>query len=170
MKLSVHTILVPLVSGLFLLSCQGNKVAGPAAPAPSGQFVSVSPCKTNAKLASSKQATDSVALNSECLSYEFGSDTLKLKHVNSALNCCADIHGTVTISNDTIRISESVPAVPGAPLCACECLFDLEYAVTGLSARSYVVVFSYVFSVRIDLAKNQASEYCEPRTQYPWGL
>jgi hypothetical protein len=162
--------IVTLVSGLIWFSCQGIKTVDPIVTQPTGMLTHASACKSNDPTAVAKQVMNSAQLDSECFSYEYDSDnTLKIKHTNAAMNCCGEMSGTVSITGDTIVISEG-KQTKGGLLCGCECLFDLEYSITSLPAGSYLIMFSTQFMGIVDLDKNRAGQYCEERTRYPYQM
>ena len=67
-----------------------------------------------------------------------GGDTLLLRHVNAAFNCCpGEITAEISISNDTITIVER----ESQPGCHCLCLYDLEYRFENIEAGTYTIIF-----------------------------
>jgi hypothetical protein len=162
--------IISLVSGLIIFSCQGNKTVDPIVTQPTGMLTHASACKSNDPTTVAKQVMNSVQLDSECFSYEYDSyNTLKIKHTNAVLNCCGEMSGTVSITGDTILISEG-KQTEGGLMCGCLCLFDPEYSITSLPPRSYLIMFSTQFMGVVDLAKNRAGQYCEERTGYPYQM
>ena len=136
----------------------------------SGKMISHSACKSKKSTTIDSDTPDTLS----CVEYNYEASTGKLilKHINAGFNCCPqEINGTVTLNNDTIIIEEK----ESGGFCDCECLFDLDFEVTGLEAKTYVVRFieplwnrpdKLIFNV--DLSVLTSDSYCMVRKNYPW--
>jgi hypothetical protein len=114
--------------------------------------------------------------NQDCIEYSFKNNSLHIKHINAAFNCCPNkVYAVAGISNDTITITEK--EVLSQP-CKCNCLYDIEYNIPNIADSLYVIVINepyikeqserLVFQIQ-PLASINGS-YCKTRTTYPWGL
>jgi hypothetical protein len=108
--------------------------------------------------------------------YWDGSDTLRVVHVNAALNCCpGTIVGEVTVNGSDIFIYEDEGE--DAPMCRCLCLYDLAYKVWGINGGIVTIAFyeKYIgegagqLDVTIDLEAEPTGTRCLQRNIYPWG-
>ena len=111
-----------------------------------------------------------------CVKYDYEPSTGKLilTHRNAGFNCCPDsIYGLVSLSNDTILIEEK--ELYG--LCDCDCLYDLNFEITGIEAKVYIIRFvepywrqeeKLIFEV--DLSSQPVDSLCMTRTYYPWNM
>ncbi len=167
MKTPVQSILIFLTgiaflgSG-FLLSC--NK-EDPAVQNTNGKLINISECKSG---------KSSVADTFSCVEYTFepSSGKLLLKHVNSAFNCCPlEVTCTFSIVNDTIIIEE----MESEPACNCDCLYDLDIEISGITAKIYRLKFIEPYlgdqeplDFYIDIPSEPAGIKCVSRSNYPW--
>jgi hypothetical protein len=107
-------------------------------------------------------------------SYNESTETLYLKHINTAFNCCPEkLYCNITIGNDTIYLEE----LERKQECECNCLYDMEVEVYGVKEQSYVVKYiePYLYQedeliFDINLAECDTGSYCVQRLNYPWGL
>ncbi|MCX6233868.1 MAG: hypothetical protein NT175_03975 [Bacteroidetes bacterium] len=114
--------------------------------------------------------------NESCIEYEYflQQNKLILKHINAGFNCCPeDIYCTLTVTNDTIKIQE----FEQAPLCECECLYDLDIEITDIIIGQYQVIVEEPYcydqvklDFTVDLSENPSGIYCVERNEYPWGF
>ena len=101
--------------------------------------------------------------------YAFDGETLALRHVSAAFNCCpGEIAAAVRVSEGKIEIAES-EAQAG---CRCECTVDLDLVVEGLPAGQYEIDagggYAGGLKFSVDLTAEPSGKYCEPRDGYPW--
>jgi hypothetical protein len=118
--------------------------------------------------------TVSASFDQDCLEYWYvGGNVLGLRHVNAGFNCCPTIDTHIHVVGDTITIEE----IEIEGLCACLCLFDVEYEIQGLPPAVYhvVVLEPYrpdtdpVLEFTMDLTSSSSGRYCVERSEYPWG-
>jgi len=112
----------------------------------------------------------------DCLIFSYdGSDVLSLRHVNAAFNCCpGKLSVEIKQVADTLIVIESEEEA----LCDCDCLYDLEYELTGIDPASYVIRVKEPYlregdmpiELRINLKKETEGSVCETRSSYPWGF
>jgi hypothetical protein len=123
-------------------------------------------CKIFTKTDSSKQ---------ECVQYEYSTNILQLRHINSAFNCCpGNIKFDYSIINNVIIITEQEEEAA----CNCLCLYDLNYKIEGLPQGRYVIKFTptylplteEILEAEIDLENESSGEYCVNRNSYPWNI
>ncbi|MEW5796161.1 MAG: hypothetical protein AB1772_07345 [Candidatus Zixiibacteriota bacterium] len=134
---------------------------------PHGYAVGYGGCKGAAGLDGGR-----IASMQTCVSYSYdGSGILALTHVDAGLNCCPVTTLGVSITGDTIRVSEY-----DLGLCDCSCLYDIEYRVENLPTGSYRIVVDEAIpndgeplDFTVDLALAPTGVFCVARTQYPWG-
>ncbi len=164
MKKSICSILAFVFLAFSFITCDNNPGIS------SGVLVSHSPCKSE-KLA----GTDSgIPDTSSCIEYSYNTTTheLSLTHINAGFNCCpGELSCIVSLSGDTIIIHE----YEEAPLCDCNCLYDLEIEIDNVNEAGYQVKFiePYVgdqakLEFAIDLTNETSGSFCVVRTQYPW--
>lgn len=149
------------------LSCGSfsNGRCPPLGP-PEGELVAVELCKSH-----DTELAAEAGLNQECMEYEFNSgNTLKLKHVNAAFNCCSEPQGSVAVEGDLISISES--EIIDGVACPCLCLRDLGYEIRNLPPGKYTIhvdgLNSPPLETPVDLTHGASGSYCEDRNFYPW--
>ncbi|MFA4948661.1 MAG: hypothetical protein WC674_09170, partial [Candidatus Krumholzibacteriia bacterium] len=136
---------------------------------PAGALVSRSDCKGSTELAAS-----GTAAIRDCIEYELaGGDTLLLRHINAAFNCCpGDITADISFRNDTITIVER----ESESGCRCLCLYDLDYRFENIAPGIYtiLIVEPYVTDAdeplrsTIDLSVSPSGSFCVDRASYPW--
>ena len=161
-----------LIFGLFISCSETNSEKEPTEIV--GALVSNSECKSNAGIRSSTTIGTPDTLSCINFTYKATEKLLNIEHINAGFNCCpGTLSCNISISNDTIIIVEEEEA----PMCNCNCLFDLEIEITGVLADSYIVkiVEPYLQDMKalmlnIDLANENEGSYCVTRKQYPWGL
>lgn len=140
-------------------------------PAPEIDFVSSTLCK-NMDL----KSTDDHSSDQDCIQYKWvEGDSLILKHVNAAFNCCPEGFLTeLKVSGDTLIITES----ENSSLCDCNCLYDLNYSLSGINKSTWWIRVEepYVqqqeaakLLFKLELRKVDEGEICVTRTGYPWG-
>jgi len=106
--------------------------------------------------------------------YEESTEKLLMKHINAGFNCCpVKLYCVVNMSVDTIIINEYEESA----MCNCNCLYDLEIEITGVSPMQYQVKFIEPYSSQqdkimftMDLSNHPESSFCAIRKQYPWGM
>jgi hypothetical protein len=114
--------------------------------------------------------------NQDCINYRFNNNTLHIKHINAAFNCCPNkVYVIANISNDTIKITEK--EVLSQP-CKCNCLYDIEYNIQNVPDSSYVVIINepyvsdqtekIIFTTYPSISST--GDFCKTRNIYPWGL
>lgn len=120
--------------------------------------------------------TDSVDQDMDCLKINYipGSKTMKIKHLNAAFNCCPDkIFAEISIDSNIITIVEKEKLTDP---CKCNCLYDLDYEISGIEAKTYIILIKEAYlndvdeelEIKTDLNKNTSYEICKKRTSYPW--
>jgi len=128
-------------------------------------------CKNLELKANSDQASDQ-----DCIRYAWlAGDTLSIRHVNAGFNCCPQgFKVKLAVIGDTLVITEA----ENSSLCDCNCLFDLNYHLTGISKGTWFikVVEPYVqqpeqkkILFKAELKKDPSGEVCVTRNGYPWG-
>jgi hypothetical protein len=164
-----------LLAGLLflVLTISGCKTNSDVQVDPSGSLLSYNGCK---------QFQDNIRLSrsmagqgSDCLEYQYnGRNTLVLKHVNAAFNCCpGEIVADIEFTGNTITITENEKEYG----CRCICLFDLDFEVNNLLPGTYTirVVEPYVensdqvIQFTVKLHGTLSATYCLERNYYPWG-
>ncbi len=149
-------------------------------------FVSVFACKkkeetggpltlnlTSSSICLSMLKTD-VPDSTSCVELSFNNVTneLTMKHFNAGFNCCPEeFYVDYTLNGDTITITESEKS----SLCDCNCLYNLEMKMSGLSDKTYRIRFvepyrgdQEAIDFMADLANNSSITHCVLRTRYPW--
>jgi hypothetical protein len=170
MKLrSCHAfVLTVLGLGLLACGCGNSESTGLFPTGPMGDLSKITTC--NEKLSSAHSGRPS---DQDCVEYAFSRRVLRLKHVNTAFNCCPEIEAGVTVRADTIFINEH-ESTGG---CHCLCLYDLEYEIRGLKPDTYRVIVAQEYLIdtdkplefTIDLKASASGVYCVNRDHYPWG-
>ncbi len=172
MKTLIYSLWAALIIGFSIYSCQKENT-GVIPPDFKGLLISKSDCKKDFKSTNEKVGTpDSLS----CVNYSFDAATnnLTIKHINAGFNCCPDsVYCDISLKGDTIIIQEKEKV----PQCHCDCLYDLNIEVQGVSSRKYQVklIEPYVEGATqilfaIDLAKDPSGSYCVTRKYYPWGV
>ena len=169
MKTARYFILPCLALLLFINACETEKSS---VDLQSGKLSKISGC---GKLKSSLIEEDT-ADSLSCIEYSYDAENKKLllKHINAGFNCCPEkIYGDVGFVDDSVIIQESEKD----GLCDCNCLYNLEFELTGISKKAYVVCLIEPYAgdqeeiaIRIDLTENTQGSYCVVRKGYPWGL
>lgn len=117
-------------------------------------------------------STDS--FKQDCIEYRLINNTLHIKHVNAAFNCCPNkVYAIATISHDSILITEK--EILTQP-CKCNCLYDIEYDIPNVTDSSYVIIVNepYVTNETDRLIFNMSpvissiGAFCKTRNMYPW--
>lgn len=170
MKMTIPSLIFFIA--IVIMSCEKESNTGNP-PSFTGNLIDVSDCKYDTKSTSSLSETpDSLS----CVEYLLDKDNykLKLKHINAGFNCCpGDLKLNFTLKNDTIIIEEA----ESEPACNCDCIFDLDIEIEGVSAKKYQLLFiePYVgdqekLNFEIDLSQGASGSFCVTRKQYPWGV
>jgi len=169
MKLAFYSILMIVVAALFVLSCD-KETADQQNPDVSGQIVKHTSCKEMLKSAA-QFTPDSLS----CINYSFdGENKLTVKHINAGFNCCPEsLWCNISLKNDTIIFHEFEKSAS----CKCNCLYDLDMEVTGISTKKYFLKFVEPYCgeqeklfFEIDLSEETEGLVCVTRKQYPWGI
>lgn len=112
--------------------------------------------------------------NQDCIEYRLTNNTLHIKHINAAFNCCPNkVYAIATISQDSILITEK--EILTQP-CKCNCLYDIEYDIPNVTDSSYVIIVNepYVTNETDRLIFNMSpvissiGAFCKTRNMYPW--
>jgi hypothetical protein len=172
-----HSTLAALgiFSLLFILvapGCHDDESLGP----PSGQqspwtLISHTDCKAQANAL----AGAAVPSDMDCVVYHYSAErnTLGIKHINAAFNCCpGDITADVTVADGAITIAEH----EAQSMCDCSCLYDLEYEIRNVEPRRCMlrIIEPYVdadderLELPIDLTSTPDGFVCRYRDHYPW--
>jgi hypothetical protein len=171
----MKTVILLLFLSMMLVSCDSDGDKTPQ-DGPVAKLLSYSECKSG-EVFLSIETDDEITNSDDCIKYEWdGSGQLKLKHINAAFNCCpGKLSADIKIETGQITIFEKEESAG----CHCNCLYDLEYIITGLDAGDYKiqVVEPYkpdgdaVLEFTLNLSHDQAESYfCTDRSGYPWGL
>lgn len=145
---------------------------GPA-PVPTLDILNSSGCKEFAKVTS----IESTPPDQDCVEYLYdGESVLHINHLNAGFNCCPIIGAEITVAGNLITIEETESFDTSGP-CYCLCLFDVEYAITGLYPGEYTIRFIELYTdendelleFTIDLSSSPSGNYCVGRDHYPWG-
>ncbi len=170
MKLKSRSLLVIILSGFLILSCENSSHNE------SSVVTGILTCDSNCK-ANSAESFAVSAMPDSISSVEYVFDKaqkkLVLKHINAAFNCCPDsLYCQIVVQSDTIFIQECEKNAQ----CDCNCLYDLELELNGVDAQKYQVklVEPYAYEQPIlfemDLTKQTQGTYQVIRTYYPWGM
>jgi hypothetical protein len=165
MKTVLYSTFITFTIGLFIFGCKENTEQLII----SGQLIKHTSCKDNFKSAS-EITPDSLS----CIDYYFDQNKLSLKHINAGFNCCPErLWCNISLKNDTIIVQEFEKSA----LCDCNCLYDLDMEVTGVTAKKYILKFVDPYCgeqekliFEIDLIKETEGLFCVTRKQYPWGI
>jgi hypothetical protein len=148
-----------------------------AGPAPcnlvQGTLVDHTGCKSYVVL------RDSITNDQDCIQYLYdGVGALTLKHINAGFNCCpGSLHADFDIGGGLITITESEVYDTVGP-CACLCLFDVDYEISGLPPGLYTIRVNGLYvnpgddplEFPVDLSGPvDTSYFCVQRDYYPWG-
>ena len=150
------TLIIGFFTGLLIFSCEKeNQII-------TGKVITDSGCKTS----KSDSNTDSTPDSLSCINYLYEETRAKLfiKHINAGFNCCPQkLYCVVSMSGDTIIIKEYELSA----MCDCNCLYDLEIEITGLSSKQYQVKFIEPYSseqekiiFEMDLADHREGSFC----------
>lgn len=157
-----------LVLAFLCAGCWQSDCTGPGVTEPVGWVTDIVGCKGAGEL-----LRGDVPPNQDCIEYRYSRRTLRIKHINTAFNCCPEIEAYATVCRDTIFITEQEP--PGG--CHCLCLYDLTYDVIHLPPGEYRVIVSQQYLLQgdepleftVDLRESPSGSYCVTRNHYPWG-
>jgi len=169
------SLLIIILAAAFLVHGCSDEITPPVDNVPSsisGTLVHATECKENL------YGIDAGSMvNLDCVTWDWdGSDTLKVTHVNAALNCCpGTIVGLVDINGSNITIEETEG--DDAPMCHCLCLYDLYYEISGITGgvvtitliEPYIADYADPFTVTVDLDEEPEGSLCLYRGTYPWG-
>ncbi len=109
----------------------------------------------------------------DCIEYSYGDNTLVIRHVNAAFNCCPEeLYVDLNISGDTLIIVEREKS----SLCDCDCLYDLDYTLDHISKGTwwirvkepYLREADQEILFEVDLRREPEGNWCAERTKYPW--
>ncbi len=111
-----------------------------------------------------------------CVNYSYNAASGKLwvKHLNTGFNCCPDsLYCKADLRGDSLIVQEMEKKAG----CKCNCLFDLDMEISGLTARKYQVRFIEPYCgdqkpliFEIDLSGKAEGSFCVRRNRYPWGI
>jgi hypothetical protein len=166
MKTTFYSLLIVFIT-LLMFSCEKSQQL-----TLTGKYLSHSVCKRGLIPASTRLNTsDSLS----CVEFSFDNlnNKLIIKHVNAGFNCCQDsIYCDISLDGDTIKIVES----DQNPRCKCECLYDLDFEINGVTTKKYLIALIEPnvgdqdnINFEMDLAKDKEGSYCVTRKGYPWG-
>jgi hypothetical protein len=166
MKRASIPLLSVLIIGLSVLRCENEDQNV------SAKITNDPECKSSKSAGLVSNIPDT--LSCVYYSYQQPEEKLVLKHVNAGFNCCpGKLSCMARISGDTILLKESEESY----LCDCDCLFDLEIEVTGISAGQYIVKFSEPYCgtqkkilFEVNFMEEPEGSFCVIRKLYPWGM
>ena len=168
MKTFMRMILSAAILMFLFIACEKEKEEGSI----TGKVINHTDCKTFKSDNNNAEISDT----SSCVDYSFNAleNLLTLKHINTGFNCCpGELSCTVSFSNDTITIQEDAEY----SACNCNCLFDLNIEIKGLTAKKYYLKFIEPYRgnqeelfFEIDLQNQADGTHCVYRNQYPWGI
>jgi hypothetical protein len=152
---------------LWAAGCERDPLVNPGIA-----FVNGTHCKNLELKSVNDQPSDR-----DCIQYRWvEGDSLIIKHVNAAFNCCPDGFNTdLVISGDTLIITET----ENEALCDCNCLYDLNYVLTGIEKDTWWIRIDEQYArqpddkkivFKVNLRKEPLGEFCVTRTGYPWKL
>jgi len=166
MKKAIFPFLTGFFIGLLILSCENEDQIV------TGKIITDSGCKTS----KSDDYTDGTPDSLSCINYLYEKSGTKLfiKHINAGFNCCPEnLYCVVNMNSDTIIIKEYEKSA----MCDCDCLYDLEIEITGVTSKQYHVKFIEPYSgnqekiiFEMDLTNHPEGSFCVIRKQYPWGM
>lgn len=145
----------------------------PCDPEFSGDVVGNGPCKSEMKTAE----VDTIPNTQSCIEYTYdGVSRLHVRHINGGFNCCPVFVAEFSIDGDLITITEIDSLYMGG--CDCECLFDVDYELTGVMPGVYTLHVDEVTILpgddplegQIDLTSATSGIFCVERQHYPWGF
>jgi hypothetical protein len=119
--------------------------------------------------------TDTLPPNQDCLIYTYdGQDRLTITHANTCFNCCIlNTTAAFSYAGNMVTIDEGEVLEEGG--CDCQCLYDVEYEITGLPPGEYTFVVNGMYlgsnmpiEVTLDLTTAGSGQMCVTRTGYPW--
>jgi hypothetical protein len=170
MKMVIYLVGMLVISMLLIPGCENENNKQLTL---SGMLINNSACKSSGK---STMETLNTPDTLSCIDYSFDDfkNRLTINHINSAFNCCPEsLYCKVTLSNDTIIISEHEAKAQ----CNCNCLFDLDLVINGVDTKEYQIKFIEPYSgeqkkicFKIDLKKEKNGSFCVTRKSYPWGM
>ncbi|MBD3298190.1 MAG: hypothetical protein GF341_06015 [candidate division Zixibacteria bacterium] len=167
-------VLLMLIGLLLILRCGGDVVnTGDVVSEASATMVSQTGCKRF----DSRSTMVDISSSLDCVDYEYdGTANLNIRRTNTGFNCCPDsLTASVEISGSVISIDEiewvSEP-------CRCLCLYDMEYAISGVAPGTVTLQFNEpyleegdaILSITVDLAAEPSGSICVERSHYPWGV
>jgi hypothetical protein len=172
MKRAFYSFCIILILALLLPGCKKEHEAGIQSDV-SGRLVSHTGCKNFSREKKESPVTpDSLS----CIDYSYDplSHTLELKHINAGFNCCPDsLFCNISFINDTLIIQEFEKEA----LCRCNCLYDLNITLLGVSPQNYQVKFVEPYTgsqekILFEVNLNQQTDgtFCVTRKKYPWGI
>lgn len=173
MKKNLYSILLYSFIIAIIVGCEKENESNPTDQLVfSGYLTHNSTCKSDSKSTSNILNTPD---NLSCVEYVFnrGDNKLILKHINAGFNCCPEsLYVHTYLAGDTIIIQE----YEANALCNCNCLYDLDIALTGIESKKYQIKFIEPYAIdqqeilfEVDLENNSEGEFCVTRTRYPWG-
>jgi hypothetical protein len=157
--------------GLILQAgCSGRARLTESAPPGElrARVISVSACRGDDAPVASGRESDA----EECVAYRYdGADTLWIRHLNAAINCCADSVGVeIEVGPERIFVHEYEP--DGAAQCDCICLRSVSLFVAGVAPGLYRLDVGGArpspVGFWVDLAREPRGVRCVERHGYPW--
>lgn len=156
---------------LSILLFSGCKTNNNGALTPYGSLLRFDGCKFQENSTFSANPVDQ---RSDCLQYRYdGQNTLTIKHLNAAFNCCpGEIQADIEFIGDKIIITEYEKEYG----CKCICLYDVEYEIKDLVPGTYTlkIIEPYVQSndrvmqFTIKVRSSMSGIFCMDRDYYPW--
>ncbi|MBN1952512.1 MAG: hypothetical protein JW801_15020 [Bacteroidales bacterium] len=137
-----------------------------------GELVDHSECKLSKSALEGTETPDTLS----CVEYSYDASTriLTLRHINAAFNCCPGELGCIISEEENVI---SIRETEEAPMCDCNCLYDLEISISGVEKDSYTIEIDELYipeendlSFGINLKQKTEGSVCVVRKVYPWGL
>jgi len=142
----------------------------PCSPDFAGDVIGNGPCKSQMKTAD----IDTIPNTQTCIEYTYdGVSTLHVRHINGLFNCCPVFVAEFAIDGDLITITEVDSLYMGG--CDCDCLFDVDYEITGLMPGIYTLSIDEIstfpgddpLEAQIDLTAATSGIFCVERPYNP---
>lgn len=170
-------VLATVTCSLFLVTCNDDSPVRSKQPEPTVRLISKSTCKGTQESPPSSAA--SVCTQDYITLWTDSANTLHIKHINAAFNCCMEsLTVTIQIKGEVALITESDNMESGG--CRCICLYDAEYEISDLPASVHKIEIAEPYA-QLDRwleeplccslveSATDTTMCCVDRCHYPWG-